>query len=259
MRTYLLPIVAVSVAFGLVLATVTLFYSERLQRSITWRSDAWFNRVSSQQIQLERETLALWARGLSLSPKGQTLLLGDSHLHGLPGNALNANVLNLAIGGLTAQRLEGYLSNGELVLPESAQRVLLLGHNDLNTATPADALEKSISKLIERLRKDSTLVVLEMLPRPRALSTDASLERSRVINSILRRACESGSKPNVVNHCRWVPATPFKGADGFLKPEFGLPSDVHLSLEGYRALIDFIAHQQVSTMHRELPSERSRQ
>lgn len=259
MRLHLFPLVAVGVAFGLVLATATLFYSERLQRSITWRSDAWFNRVSSQQIQLERETLALWARGLSLSPKGQMLLFGDSHLHGLPGNALNANVLNLAIGGLTAQRLEGYLSNGELVLPESAQRVLLLGHNDLNTATPADALEESISKLIERLRKDSTLVVLEMLPRPRALSTDASLERSRVINSILRRACESGSKLNALDNCRWVPATPFKGADGFLKPEFGLPSDVHLSLEGYRALIDFIAHLQVSPMHPELPSGRSRQ
>jgi lysophospholipase L1-like esterase len=257
MRTYLLPIVAVSVSFGLVLATVTLFYSERLQRSITWRSEAWFNRVSSQQIQLERETLALWARGLSLSPKGQTLLLGDSHLHGLPASAIDANVLNLAIGGLTAERLEHYLSNGELVLPESAQRVLLVGHNDLNTATSPEMLGISISKLIDRLGKGSALVVVEMLPRPIALSSVASLERSKVINSLLRTACDGGSKSNAANSCRWVPATPFKGADGFLKPEFGLTSDVHLNLEGYRALIDFIAHLQVSRLHRGLPSGRS--
>jgi lysophospholipase L1-like esterase len=241
MQRNTLLIVILCTLLGIILALATLFYSDRLQRSLVWRSEAWFNRVPNAQIHMERETLGLWSRGIPLSPKNQTLLLGDSHLHGLPGNALGTNVLNLAIGGLTAERLDGYLANGALVLPESAIRVLLIGHNDLNTETPTTALEKSITQLIELLNKNSNLFVMEMLPRPFTFSTNASLERTKVINSVLRRACEATPTTTPKHKCHWISTNEFKGVDGFLKPEFALPNDVHLSVAGYAKLIEVIA------------------
>jgi lysophospholipase L1-like esterase len=241
MQRNTLLIVILCTLLGIILALASMFYSERLQRSLGWRSEAWFNRVPNVQIYLEREMLGLWSRGIPLSPKNQTLLLGDSHLHGLPGNALGTNVLNLAIGGLTAERLDGYLANGALVLPESAIRVLLIGHNDLNTATPNAALEKSITQLIERLNQNSNLFVMEMLPRPSSVSTTASVERSKIINSVLRRVCEATPTATPKYKCQWISTHEFKGADGSLKPEFALPNDVHLSLAGYSKLIEVIA------------------
>jgi hypothetical protein len=126
------PRLALAFCLGLLLALGAIFVSRTLQDSLAWRSDRSFERTSREQLKLERSLLTIWTRSLGLIPKGSVLLLGDSHFHALPALALGADVVNMAIGGLSAERLEAYFKDEKFPSPLAPRKVaLFIGHNDL--------------------------------------------------------------------------------------------------------------------------------
>jgi lysophospholipase L1-like esterase len=224
---------ALAGAVGAALAVSAVFISRQAQDSLSWRSNAVFNRVSNDQLRLENSLLTMWARGMKSAPTGAIVLLGDSHFHGIPSTALPTNSLNLGIGGLTALRLAQYLQTGQLTLPNSPRGiVLLIGHNDLYMHAKLPELQSGLLTVIGHLSRIAPLHIFELVPPSLAKSQNASqsLLRSNV-NRFLRASCESTPQ------CSWHSLNALKNASGHLAQDQVESDQIHLSVSGYATLI----------------------
>jgi lysophospholipase L1-like esterase len=219
-------------AFGLV---VVVFFSPSAQDSLAWRSQKFFGGASPKQLYFEQTQFALWRRGIEHSPEGSVLLLGDSHLHGLTANSVGPNVVNLAIGGLTAQRLEAAIVRRELVLPRAPGTVLLLiGHNDLREGASPEQILLAVGKILSRAPTASRVFLMETIPQTRPIGANAGPEASRALNKALQQKCAE------LSNCKFLESSFLADSEGFLQPENADADRVHLSPLGYGKLLGAI-------------------
>jgi lysophospholipase L1-like esterase len=215
---------------GLTSAISLVFFSPSIQNSITWRSQTFLGRASSEQINFERSLFTLWGRGITQTPAGSVVLLGDSHLQGIQSSALGSNVVNLAIGGITAQRLEKALAQDSLRLPpQPAALVLLIGHNDLSKGVSAEQVATSTQKILSQLPKPK-LILIENIPRVKESDQGQLKQRFNALNASLASMCSARS------NCKLIQTDFLADAQGDLRAEFVEADRIHLSSAGYAAL-----------------------
>ena len=214
-------------------AIAIVFSSERIQESIAWRSAQIFGRSSAYQMDLERATIALWSRGIATAPENSTVLLGDSHFHGLPASALGPNTINLAIGGLTVTRLEKYLKSGELVMPPKVRRfIVLIGQNDIHESITLDQINSAVKDLFTRLTSQGKLQVVSLIPGEKIKESEAHYQKSIAVNKILSDQCLATPQ------CAMITSKALLNDNGIIKPQYAAPDGIHLNELGYKKLLE---------------------
>jgi lysophospholipase L1-like esterase len=218
---------------GAVTAIVGVGLFQPLQQSIAWRSDRLMDRAPVSQLNLERTLLSYWRRAIALTPTSALVTLGDSHLNGLQGLAISPNIVNLSIGGLSAVRLNEYLSLGLFPLPLNPSGFLIhLGHNDLEEGLDHEKIQKSLDGILGRLGSDLPIVIMELFPRSKRMTNSAYDEGRSNLNFFLRRRCE------IMPKCTWLPVEFLKTEMGDLDETYVERDGVHLNLQGYQKLLD---------------------
>jgi lysophospholipase L1-like esterase len=222
--------------FGAMLSLSLVFTSQRVQESLRWRSDQWFDRVPASQLIRERDALAIAQRGAAAWPKSSVVLLGDSHLQAIPSNVLGPQVINLAVGGLTAARLLTYLKSAELVLPEDARRiVILIGHNDLNEDAAGKALERNFAELLAITARTAPVLVLRLLPIKVTSGTGPQvLLRRHQIDRSLERSCAA------IARCKVESVFPEEVMQPHDIERLLGPDGIHLSAQGYTVFVSLL-------------------
>jgi lysophospholipase L1-like esterase len=224
-----------ALGFGFLLGVGVIFWSETLQNSIRWRSEHFFNRTPKAQLDIERETIGTQRRGLGLVSPNSIVLLGDSHLSALPSSSIGSNVINLAVGGLTSQRLLNYLLNQELQLPNNpAQIILLIGANDVFFGSQEVAIQRYLKELQELLSTKAKVTFIEI---PSLRAAESILQQQITINRInafLKELC------NRADNCKLIELGALKTDDGFLRAEYAAPDGLHLSALGYQKFLALI-------------------
>lgn len=193
------------------------------------RYAAWLQSPSRFQTMLEQTLWSLYGRGVSQIPADSVLLIGDSHLHGLPGAALGEKVTNLSIGGSSAARWAATLEQGWLADVTRVHTVIVvLGHNDLREGHAPEAIAQSIVQLLGRLPPHRQLVLGELIPSADAQRT----EHIDAINARLTQLC--AQRPD----CRLARTAALADSSRRLAAEFKASDNIHLSPIGYARWVE---------------------
>jgi lysophospholipase L1-like esterase len=136
------------------------------------------------------------------------------------------NVVDFGIGGDRTQFVLWRAQHGELAGSGARVVVLMVGTNNLATATP-EGIARGVAAIVGTVRGTlprSTVVLNALLPRG---DRDDPM-RAKVADVNARLAALADGK-----HVRWVDAgARFVGADGALQPDL-MPDELHPSAAGY--------------------------
>ena len=182
------------------------------------------------QTRLETTLRTIHMRADALVNGDATVLLGDSHLHGLPGSVLGRPVVNYAIAGETADQMA--IRVGLYGSLARARRVILLsGRNDLARGQTPAQVAQSITRTLDRIPTTTpiSLVAIPALGTP-PINGDPAAEANRLLEQI----CSARSQ------CRFIDTRPLADATGALRAEYCAADGIHLTSKGYAKLSSLI-------------------
>ena len=221
----------ISLVLGL--ALVTCFLVPGTRDAIGWRIDTWLGGNRAPQLRFEQALSTLHRRTSSTIPTGSVVVLGDSHMHGAVLPITPQVTANFSIGGVTAQRMAMLATRYEALQTASAV-VFLIGHNDLNEGGSPGDIARAYEQLLTITARVPRRVCIGLLPvSARRAPTNAARVAS---NTEIRAACEQSNAIYV------SAAHVLADASGSLRPEFDSGDGVHLSAQGYSALMLLIAN-----------------
>lgn len=189
----------------------------RLADGLRWR----LGLPALAQIDYEQSLALAQQRGESQAGPCAVLLFGDSHLQGLPGSALGAEVSNFAIAGEPAERLAQRMVAYSSV-KQARHIVLLSGSNDLVTGRSAAQTAASLSAVLAQIPATTTVSLLSLPP---------STQPARpALNAALQALCTARQG------CSFVSLEALGDGLGALSPELAATDGIHLSAAGYGRL-----------------------
>lgn len=205
-----------ALALLLVLLAQPAFYL-RLADGLRWR----LGLPALAQIDYEQSLALAQKRGELLAGPCAVLLFGDSHLQGLPGSALGAELSNFAIAGEPAERLAQRIGT-YASLQQARHIVLLSGANDLASGRTAAQAAASMAAVLAQIPAGTSLSLLGLPP---------STQPARpALNAGLQALCTA--RPG----CSFVSLEALSDGLGALSPELAAADGIHLSAAGYGRL-----------------------
>lgn len=196
---------------------------------------AWYlNRQCQDAYESYRRILALHHKRLaqSIGPESH-VFLGASTMQGLDVSQVAQNAINLSIGSETLEALSQRVQHYPLL--NQAQAVYLLaGYNDLCLAGASSTVRALMSVLGTIGASPKVYVVglqLELENGPGACADINQMIRR--YNHSAHQLCEQRPR------CEFYDPNPeLQGANGLPAPEYYEPDGVHLSVLGYRVLVE---------------------